>query len=97
MNKVTLDVARQRHRKAVHVDFADIEALGFKEDLMPFLVGKPDDFVFQRRTVPRPDPANLAVEQRRAIDVGPDQIAHAIVGVENVALDLRPLNRCAQK
>ena len=56
---------------------------------MPLLVRKPDDLVFERRTVARTDALNLPVEQRRAIDVRAHEIADAIVRVQQIALDLR--------
>ena len=93
MNELLLHVARQAHRKAIDVDLARVEAFRLEKNLMPLLVGKPDDLVLERRAVPRPDAANLAVEQRRAVDVRAHQIADAIVRVQQIAVDLRR-DRC---
>src|SRR5450759_1340968 len=59
---------------------------------MPFLVGEANDLVFERRAVSRTDAANLTVEERRAIDIRSHEIAHAIVGVEEVAINLRAID-----
>ena len=90
MNEIGLHVARQAHREAVDVDLARVEALRLEKDLMTLLVGESDDLVFERRAVARTDSANLPVEERRLTDVRADEIAHAIVGVQQIAVDLRP-------
>src|SRR5258708_15249587 len=64
---------------------------------MPLLVGESDDLVFERRTVARTDAADLPVEQRRAIDVRAHDVAHAVVGVNQMAVDLRTIDRRRQK
>ena len=64
---------------------------------MPFLIGEADDLVFERRTVSRPDALDLSVEQRRAINVGADQIADAIVRVEQITLHLRAIDFPSEK
>ena len=97
MNQIRLNLARQRHRKAVDVDFARGETFRLQEDLMPLLVREANDLVLKRRTIPRSDTADLAVEERRAIDVRADQIAHAIVRVQQVAVNLRTLDRRARE
>ena len=64
---------------------------------MPLFIGETDDLVFERRTVPRPDAADLPVEQRRAIDVRPNKIANAIVRVQQIARHLRADDLSAEK
>src|SRR5262249_21757239 len=88
-NELQLHVARQRRREAVHVDFARADALGLEENLMAFLVRKANDLVLERRAVPRPDPLNLTIEQRRLREVRANEIANPIVGVNQIAVDLR--------
>ena len=61
------------------------------------LSGKPDDLVLERRAVARTDAANLPVEQRRAVDVRAHDRSHAIVRVQQVAVDLRPTDRARQE
>ena len=68
-NDVVLDVARQRHRKAVDVDLVDVEPFRLEIDLVPLAIREPHDLVFERRTVARTDAVNLAVEERTLIDV----------------------------
>jgi len=64
VNEIRLNVAWQRHRKAVDVDFPGLDAFRLEKDLMAFLVGKPNDLVLERGTVPRADATDLAVEER---------------------------------
>src|SRR5205814_9211634 len=97
MHEIRLHVTRQAHREAIDVDLARVEAFGLKENLVPLLVGKSDDFVLERRTIARADAANLAVEQRRAIEVGAHQIANPIVCMEEIACNLGPLDAPSQE
>src|SRR5690349_16584385 len=97
MNELLLHVARERHREAVHVNLARIQAFRLEEDLVPFFVREADDLVFERWAVPRTDAVNLPVEQRRAIDVCAHEIADAIVGVKQKARGLWPVDRAGQK
>src|SRR5216683_361625 len=60
--ELLLDVAGHRHRKAIHVDFRCVHAFRLEENLVPLLVREPDDLVFERRAVARPDPLNLPIE-----------------------------------
>ena len=57
---------------------------------MTLLVGEPHDLVLERRAIARADALNLSVEQRRSIDVGAHEVADAIVGMQEVTVDLRP-------
>ena len=88
MHEVRLHIPRQAHREAVDIDLRRVEPFGFEENLMPFLVREPDDLVLERRAVARPDAANLSVEQRRAVEVRAHQVADAIVGVQQMAVNL---------
>ena len=62
VHELLLDVAGHRHRKAIHVDFRCVHAFRLEENLVPLLVREPDDLVFERRAVARPDPLNLPIE-----------------------------------
>ena len=64
---------------------------------MALLVGEPDDLVLERRAVPRADALNLSVEQRRLVDVGAHEIAHAIVRMQKVAVICRRVCRRGQE
>src|SRR5206468_5551197 len=75
-----------------HVDLARVDAFRLQEDLVPLLVRKTHDLVLERRAVPRTDAADLTVEQRRSRDVRANEIAHAIVGVNQVTVDLRTID-----
>src|SRR5207253_2566829 len=97
MHELELHVAWKTRRKSVHVDLARMDPLRLEKNLMALLVGKPDDLVFQRRTVPRTDAANLAVIKRRAIDIRTYQIAHAIVCVNQITVDLFARDAAGQK
>src|SRR5262245_20703783 len=64
---------------------------------MPFPLRKSHDFVFERRTVSWPDALDLAVEERRARDVLPDDVVDPISCVEQVAIDLGTANQTSQE
>ena len=89
VHEIRLNVARQAHREAVDVDLARVHAFRLEKNLVPLLVREADDLVFERRAIPRTDAANLPVEQRRPVDVRAHEIAHAIVRVQQIAVDLR--------
>src|SRR5256885_13525247 len=91
MHEIRLHVARQAHREAIDVDLGRVEAFGLKENLVPLLVGKSVDLVLERRTITRADAADLAVQQRRAREVGAHQLANPTVWIVEVACDLRAL------
>ena len=84
-----LNVGRKAHREAVDVDLVHVQPFGLEEDLVPLAVRKPHDLVFERRAVPRADPLNLAVEERRQVDVRANEVVDAIGGVEQMTGDLR--------
>ncbi len=88
VHEIRLQFARQRHRKTVHINLPRVDAFGLEENLVPLLVREAHDLVLERRAVARTDAANLPVEEGRAIDVRPNEIAHAIVGVQQIAIDL---------
>src|SRR5439155_10881053 len=60
-------------------------------------VREANDLVLERRAIARPYAADLAVEERRAVDVHSHQVAHAIVRVYQVAVHLRTLDRRREK
>ena len=62
VHEIELHIPRQAHREAVDVDLARIDAFRLEEDLVPLLLGEPDDLVLERRTVSRTNAANLPVE-----------------------------------
>ncbi len=70
-DQFSLEIRRQAHGEAVHVDLVDVESFGFEKDLMPLAMREPHDLVFERRAVARTDPRYLSVEQRRSSDVFP--------------------------
>src|SRR5439155_11767193 len=97
VNQIRLNIARQRHGKPVHVNLARVDSFGLEKDLVPLLLGKANDLVLERRAIPRSDPSNLAVEERRQREIRPHQIVDAIVRVNQIAVDLRAINRAGQK
>ena len=52
---------------------------------MPLAVGKAHHFVFDGRTVARPDPQNLSAEKRRAVNVVADDPMRFGIRVYDVA------------
>src|SRR5688572_13793200 len=97
MDERLLHVARKAHRESVDIDLARIDAFGLEENLVPLLLGEPHDLVLERRTVSRTDAADLTVEERRAIDIGANEIAYPIGRVQQVAIDLPALDRSREE
>ena len=62
---------------------------------MPVAVGEAVHLVLDRGAVTRPDPADLAGEQRRAIEIGADDVVGARVGAGDRAEQLRVAARPA--
>src|SRR5262249_36976279 len=71
------------------VVFEGVAAFRFEEDLVPVLVGEADDLVLYGRAVARPAALNLSRVHRRPLEVGTDQPVHLLVGVGDVAIELR--------
>ena len=63
-----LDIDRHAGGHAVHVDFVCIQTLRFQEDLVPRLVRKLDDLVFNGRAVARADAFDLTAIERGSSD-----------------------------
>ena len=55
---------------------------------MPLPIREPHDLVLERRAIARTDALNLPVEQRAAGNVAANQIADALVGVHQPAVNL---------
>jgi hypothetical protein len=64
---------------------------------VPFLVRKSNDLVLERGTVARPDAADLSVEKRRPTEVRSHDLVHAVCCVQQVTIDLRPVNPRGQE
>ena len=94
MNEFQLDVARQRHRKSIDVDLVDVESLRLEIHLVPLPVGEAHDLVLERRAIPGTNPLDLTVEQRTLPDVPLNEIANAIIGVNQPAADLVAQRPC---
>ena len=56
---------------------------------MAVLVGEAHDLVLDRRAVARPAALDLARVHRRPVQVGADQLVDRLVGVGDVAIELR--------
>ena len=85
-----LHFGRQRRRKTADVERRLLPALGLDEDLMRRIVRELHDFVFDRRTVARPDAANqIEAVERRAVQIIAHERVRALVGFGDVARQLR--------
>ena len=93
MHEIVLDLRRKTHREAVDVDLVDVQTLRLEKNLVPLAVRKPHHLVFERRAIARADTGDLAVEQRRVVDVGANQLVNPVVRVEQMAVDLWPIDR----
>src|SRR5262249_34308258 len=97
VNEIGLDLAGKARGKPVDVDFPAVDSFGLEKDLVPLLVRKSKNLVLERRTIPRPDALNLTVVERRPADVRANEIADAVVGVNQIAVDLRSVDRAGQE
>src|SRR5829696_5605600 len=97
MNNLELHVGRQAHRQAVDIDFVDVQSFGLQVYLVAFALREPDDLVLERGTVARPDAANLSIEQWRFVKIRQNDLAHAVVGMNEIARRLPRLDRLRQK
>src|SRR5262245_52318204 len=86
-NQTLLHRSRHRHRESVDVDLVAVDRLWLEIDLMSFPIREAHDLVFERRAVARADAADLPVEERTVLDVVANQVAHALVRVEEPATD----------
>ena len=59
---------------------------------MALAIGKPHDLVLERRAVARTDAPNLAVVERRLVDVAANELVHPCRRVQRVAGDLLPVD-----
>jgi hypothetical protein len=64
VNKIVLNIPRERHREAVQVNLVDVYSFRLEVDLMTLAVREPHDLVFERWAVARSHALNLAVVQR---------------------------------
>jgi hypothetical protein len=97
VHDLELHVCRQTHRKPIQVDLVNVAPLRLEINLVALTLREPHDLVFERWAVARPDTLNLPVEQWRLVDVCQDDVAHAIVGVRQIARCLRDRNRLGEK
>src|SRR5262249_24475855 len=96
-NELGLDISRQAHGEPVHVDLPGVDPLWLEEDLVTLLLGESRNLVLERRAIARADPANLTVVERRPSEIRTDQLVHAISRVQEMALDLRPVDRAGHE
>src|SRR5690606_9134284 len=70
------------------IDLADVQALGFDEDLVAVLLGEAHHLVLDRRTVARANAFDLSRIQRRTIERAADDVVRAFAGLRDPARDL---------
>ena len=66
-----------------------IEPFGFEEDLVTVTIPEAVDLVLDRGTIARTLPADRTAEERRTIEIGPNDIMRRLVGPGHGAEDLR--------
>src|SRR4029079_8462213 len=72
-------------------------AFRLEKDLVPLLVRKPHDLVFERRAITRTHAGDLAVVERRSADVAPHQFAHTVGRMDEMTVDLLAHDGAGQK
>ena len=90
LHKGHLDLCRQGRTHTLDIDFVGPEPLRFQEQLVPVLVGEPDDLGFDAGAVPGPHPFDHAVEHAAPVQVVPDDLMGPGIGVGQVAGHLIP-------
>src|SRR5579864_8770305 len=88
-----LYIERQRRRDAVRVDLVGTESLGLEENLVALALGKTDDLVLNRLTIPWADSLDDAGEERRAVQAAANDFVGTLVGVRNPARQLPRMHR----
>ena len=81
--------AGQRGRDPIRIDERVVEALGLEEDLVRVAVREALHLVLDRRAIARAPPLDRAGEQRRAVEVGADDVVRPLVGPRDRAAQLR--------
>jgi hypothetical protein len=88
VDEILLHFGRQAHRESVDVNLIDLQTFRLEKDLMAFPMREAHDLVFERRAIPRTDPANLSVEEGGLVDVIAYELVDPIGRVKHVAIDL---------
>ena len=86
--KRILHVDRHGCRHALHVHFIRIQALGFYEKLVSFLISEANHLILDGRAVPRADAVNLAGVLRRPHEIFADDAVGFLIGVGEPAVSL---------
>ena len=60
---------------------------------MPYLIGKTNDLVFNRRTITNPSPFDPSAIKRGTVQIGPNQVMSMSVGISYITGDLGLGNR----
>jgi hypothetical protein len=92
-----LHVDGEARRDPIGVDLTGMQALGLQEELMTLLVGKSNDLVFDRGTIPGPYAIDVPGKHGRPMQVFPNDVVGLFVGPSDVAGHLRHLDFTAIK
>ena len=84
-----LHILGQRGGDPVRIDGRVVKAFGLKENLMPVAIGEAMDLVLDRGAITRAHAGNLACEERRAVEIGADDLMRARVRAGDRAEELR--------
>src|SRR5204863_93169 len=85
-----LNLIRQTRREAVDIKLIRGNSLRFEEDLLPFLLGKADDLIFDRRTIARPNSFNHARVHRGLMEIRSNDFGCGLSRVCDIARKLTP-------
>ena len=69
MQKLQLHVERQRGGKPLQIHLISLRAAGLDKDLMPLLIRKAHDLIFDAGAVPRADPLDFPAVERGAVEI----------------------------
>ena len=82
VQRVDLDIERERRRKALEIIFVGIPPFWLKKELVGIVLRKNLELVFYARTISRPLAMDESVEKRRLGKPGTQYLVHPLVGME---------------
>ncbi len=91
-HELLLNCSRKAHGKTVDVNLIGLYPFGLEENLVPLAMREAHDLILEGGAVTRANARNLAIKERRCRDIAPHEVVNALRGVEQMAVDLRPID-----
>src|SRR6185312_5039337 len=97
MDKLLLNVRRQRCRDAIGINERVAKTLGLKKDLVRVAISEPLHLVLDRGTITWPPARDRTGEQRGTPKAGADELVRLLVGAGNRATKRRLTNAVVER